>query len=135
MADRIIPMPIETIETQIEAPTSPVNEEVYNREHAFATELHGTTLRYPIELLGGKVNKSQFLQWYIKDISGKYISPDTADGEDSSKLEAFLLMFPPNQIDLIIKFKNHNLEESGKKILTKSMMLKTFWGYCVTHSL
>ena len=46
-----------------------------------------------------------------------------AAGADLSKLGAFLMVFPPNQIDLILKLTNHNLSESSKKLLIKIMLL------------
>ena len=77
-------------------------------------------------MLGAKVKKSQFLQWYVKEVFGSNISPGTAAGEELSKLEAFLLMFPPIQIDLILMLTNHNLAESGKNLLTKSILFNVF---------
>ena len=44
-------------------------------------------------------------------------------GANLSKLDAFRTMFPPNQIDLILKLTKHDLAGSGKEILTKSMIL------------
>ena len=73
-------------------------------------------------MLDAKVKKPQFQRWYVKEIFGNKIYPGTSDGADLSKLDAFLLMFPLKQIDLILKLTNHNLAESGKKLLTKSML-------------
>ena len=75
-------------------------------------------------MLYDKVKKPQFRQWYVKEIFGKNISPGTVVRADLSKIIAFLLMFPPNKIDLIIKLTNYNLVESGEKLFNKSMMLK-----------
>ena len=66
----------------------------------------------------------------LRKFFGNNISPGTAAGADLSKLNAFLLMFPPNQIDLFLKLTNHNLAESGNKPLTKSMLL-SFTGIIV----
>ena len=95
VTERIITMPIEKNESPIEVPTSPVNEEGDNEEHSFATECHGTKCRHPTEVLDAKVKKPQFRQWYVKYIFGNKISPGMAAGAALSKLNAFLLMFPP----------------------------------------
>ena len=77
-------------------------------------------------MLDAKVKKPQFRKWYVKEIFGNKIYPGTAAEEDLSKIDKFLLIIPPNQIDLIIKLTNHNLAESGKKLLTKSMLFICF---------
>ena len=84
-------------------------------------------------MLDDKVKKPQFRLWYIKDIFGNKISPGTAAREDLSNIDAFLMMFPLKEIYLIINLTNYKLAESGKKLLTKSMMFNFFWNYCVTH--
>ena len=73
-------------------------------------------------MLDAKAEKPQFWQCYIKDVFRNKISPGTASGADLSKINAFLLMFPPKHIDLILKLINHNLSESGEKLLTKIML-------------
>ena len=80
-------------------------------------------------MLDAKVKTPQFLQWYVKDIFGNNMSPGTAAGVD------FLLMFPLKQIDLILKLTNHNLAESGKKLIPKIMLFNFLGNCCVTHLL
>ena len=75
-------------------------------------------------MLDAKVNKPKFRQWYVKYIFGNNIYTGTEAGADLLKINAFLLMFPPNQIELILKLTNHNLSESGKKLLTKITMFQ-----------
>ena len=60
-------------------------------------------------MLYAKVRKQKFIQLYVKDISGNKIYPGMEAGADLSKLDAFLLMFPPKHIDLILKLTNHKV--------------------------
>ena len=73
-------MPTEKIEAPIKTPTSPVNEEGDHEEHSFPTEFHGGKWGHPTEVLVAKVNKPQFLKWYVKDIFGNKMSIGKAAG-------------------------------------------------------
>ena len=77
-------------------------------------------------MLDAKTKKPQFRQWYVKDIFCNKIYHGTESRLYLSKLDAFLMMFPPKQIDLILKLTNHNLAESVKKLITKSMLFNCF---------
>ena len=90
-------------------PTSPVNKEDDNEEQSFTHEYHVKKWRQPTEVLDAKVKKPQFQQWHVKNICGNNISTGTKVRIDLSKVYAFLLMFPLNRIDLIIKLTNYNL--------------------------
>ena len=67
------------------------------------------------------------LLWYVTDITGYRITQNDQGGiEAMSKLEVFILVFPPNHLIKIIALTNMRLESKGHEDITKGDLVKLF---------
>ena len=63
---------------------------------------------YPMSAAkSSKLPKIPVRQWFVKDIFGDRIYPGTARGKEMTKLAAFLHMFPPAQLELMLRLSNN----------------------------
>ena len=65
-------------------------------------------------------------RWHQRWPLGKKMFPGNSEFQDKTPLEAFLMMMPPDELDLILKLTNKNLELSRKKELSLQELLHWF---------
>ena len=70
------------------------------------------------------MKKVAFRQWAVKDVFGEKIYPGS--NRLMSRLESFLLMFPDEQLNEMIRLTNINLQKEGKRLVTKGQLVKFF---------
>ena len=58
------------------------------------------------------------------DVFGKRVYPRTTRGWSMSRLDAFLMMHPPTQLELQIELTNENLAKGGHREVTKGEKIK-----------
>jgi len=82
------------------------------------TSVENNSLKVPA------VKEVRFRQWYVVDQFGNRICP----GSDwnGSRLDAFMLMFPPQQLTLMVREMNIQLRRKRKKEINSSELLKFF---------
>ena len=65
-------------------------------------------------------------QWYMTDNFGNKIHPGTAEGEALTRLDAFRITFPIEQMKLMITLTNIQLHKKKKQPITEGEMVKFF---------
>ena len=66
-------------------------------------------------------------QWYVTNPVGERITQnDTNKVETMSRLDLFLMMFPPTQLQHIINLTNRNLRKEGRRETSKGEIVKFF---------
>jgi hypothetical protein len=64
--------------------------------------------------------------WRIRHASGEWLEVGCSFGQDLSKLEYFLALFPPEQLTAMLGLLNRRLEAAAKKEATTGELLKWF---------
>lgn len=64
--------------------------------------------------------------WSIRTVLGNQLGPGTDVRREMSRLDYFLLMFPPTELSLILQLTNERLIEKQKNTATKGEILKFF---------
>ena len=72
----------------------------------------------------GHFRPMHFRQWYLYDNFGNNIVPGEQLGRDLSCLDALHVMFPINQLKLMVRLTNNELDRSRKKKVTEGESLK-----------
>ncbi len=65
-------------------------------------------------------------RWHQWCLLGEKVFPGKSEFQDMTPLEAFLMMMPPDELDLILELTNKNLETGGKKELSLQKLLCWF---------
>ncbi len=61
-------------------------------------------------------------QWYVITSTGDQVYLGTAIGKNMTKFDAFMTMFPPKQLNLMVELTNINLRKTKLKISSKGEM-------------
>ena len=70
-------------------------------------------------------------QWAVRNALGEPLIPNNAAGFSTmSRLDFFLLMFPPTQLADLVRLTNDELDRRGKTNTTKGEVLKLFGVPC-----
>ncbi len=92
-----------------------------------AAECHGLewfdNITTPQDELNGD---SQETEWRVKSPDGTCFSNGSDNDEEYSRLDYFLLMFPPKLLTDIVVFTNEQLSSKGLKTTTKGEIIKLF---------
>ena len=67
--------------------------------------------------------KTQFRQWYVYDNFGEKVHPGTEVGKNLTWLDAFRIIFPVDQMRLMIRMTNDELEKRREKLITEGEMV------------
>ncbi len=89
------------------------------RPAAFA---HGRMWFRECNIPRSKISKVIPRQWYAITATGDRVYPGTAIGKNMTKLDAFMTMFPPKQLNLMVELTNVNLRKAKLKISSKGEM-------------
>ena len=65
-------------------------------------------------------------RWHQRCPLDEKVFPGNREFQDMTPLEAFLMMMPPDELDLILELTNKNFESSGKKELSLQELLRWF---------
>ena len=60
--------------------------------------------------------------WNIKTSTGANLSPGCEFGRDMSRLDFFLLLFPPEQLNIILSLTNDRLSKEQEPLKSKGDM-------------
>ena len=66
----------------------------------------------------------------MKTPHGSRIFPGCEEGKNMTRLEYFILMFPPNQLTEMVRLTNRELKEKEEKSMTIGEMVE-FMGICI----
>ena len=69
-------------------------------------------------------NSSDVRRWHTFDALGDRLCQGCRNGQRFSRLDAFLMMFPPTQLNDLICFIDMQLEKKGEPATTQSEMTK-----------
>ncbi|KAL9179705.1 hypothetical protein ACHAXT_008995 [Thalassiosira profunda] len=104
-----------------------------NGQHRVVSINHGTkwTAASSQTVYGDVVKTPPSMPWYQMTPLGDKVGPGARDFESMSRLDAFLLMFPPAQLDLVQKLTEEKLRaKNPEDRLTKQELIK-FFGICL----
>jgi hypothetical protein len=90
------------------------------------TQAHGRKWYVATDEAMRGFRKTQFRQWYVYDNFGEKVHPGTEVGRKLTRLDAFRIMFPVDQMRLMIRLTNDELEKRRKKLITEGEMVKFF---------
>ena len=76
--------------------------------------------------LAGVGEAPVFRRWFIRDMHGGKIEPGSVQSGHLSRLDFFLLMMPPRQLELMTREMNVQLTRIGAKRTTTGELLKFF---------
>ena len=66
----------------------------------------------------------------MKNSHGSRIFPGCEEGKNTTRLEYFILMFPPNQLTEMLRLTNRELKEKEEKSMKFGEMVE-FMGICI----
>ena len=89
-------------------------------------EEHGANLKKEMN----PCRRSRKKTWRMMTPSGTSISKGCEEAKTMSRLDFFLLMFPPKQLKKMVSYTNVELENKGGDDLSKSELIK-FLGLCI----
>ena len=103
-------------------------------ESPYTVECHGVTWeentrKTKIEMNSPK-GRQRKITWRMTTPSGSMIFQGCEEGKTMSRLDYFLLMFPPKQLKKMVKYTDERLKQNGGEELSKSELLK-FLGLCI----
>ncbi|KAL9183975.1 hypothetical protein ACHAXT_002061 [Thalassiosira profunda] len=104
-----------------------------NGKHRVVSINHGTkwTAASSQTVYGDVVKTPPSMLWYQMTPLGDKVGPGARDFESMTRLDAFLLMFPPAQLDLLQKLTEEKLRaKNPDDRLTKQELIK-FFGICL----
>ena len=67
-----------------------------------------------------------FREWFIRTKTGDCLGPKSFRPQDISRLDVFLMMFPPKQLELMARETSIQLEELGAQPIRQQELLKFF---------
>ena len=70
------------------------------------------------------IEKTTYRQWYAVDKFGEKVFPGSTSTRNMSRMDAFLLMYPPAQLSLKLELTNDNLRKSHNPPSTAGEMMK-----------
>ena len=97
-----------------------------NRVHAIT---HGRKwVAGDAKTINGSIAKepSSNHRWHQRCPLGEKVFPGNREFQDMTPLEAFLMMMPLDELDLILELTNENFELSGKKELSLQELIRWF---------
>ena len=80
-------------------------------------------MKREINLPKGRQRK---ITWRMTTPSGSEIFKGCEEGKTMSRLDFFLLMFPPKQLKKMVKYTDKQLQQNGGDELSKGELLKFF---------
>jgi hypothetical protein len=120
------PSPIQPRVVQFKAATaSPSGRPL--RNSTMVADTNGTLWYHEPTLLLHEINGLvRYHEWGIRTPVGDVLYPGSNTDERYSRLDIFLMMFPPRQLDHMLKATNDQLTLSNKRTTTKQELLKFF---------
>ncbi len=117
--------PIQPRVVQFQAASSPSGRP--QRNSTMVASVNNTNWYHEPSVLLHEINGPvRYREWGVRTPTGDVLYPGNNSDERYSRLDIFLMMFPPRQLDHMLKATNDQLEIRQKRKTTKQELLKFF---------